>query len=56
MDFFVYKVILDQNADEVSVSLDDDLAEYQWVEFSRLSEITLTPPSVDLFKKLGYLA
>ena len=56
MKFYVYKVALeDKNADEVEVKLNDDLVNFQWTEVSHLKDIKLTPPSVDLFKKLGYI-
>ncbi len=55
MKFFVYKIELETNADETIVSLDDDLAEYQWIELSKLNSVKLTPPGLKLFTKLGYL-
>lgn len=53
MNFTVYKIILDTNAVDVSVSLTDDLVEYMWADVSQLSTLNLTPPSVELFKRLG---
>lgn len=56
MHFKTYKVIIDdKNADDIVISLDDDLAEYQWSNFDDLKDIKLAPPSVDVFTKLGYL-
>jgi len=56
MHFKVYKIIVDdKDAADIVVSLDDDLAEYQWSDFGDLKDIKLTPPSVSLFAKLGYL-
>jgi 8-oxo-dGTP pyrophosphatase MutT (NUDIX family) len=56
MKFFVYKVeIRDKNAAEIKVSLDDDLNKFRWTDPKELSNLKLTPPSVELFKKLGYL-
>lgn len=56
MQFYVYKVVIDdKNADEIKVKLDDDLVISQWTEIDNLKKIKLTPPSVDLFKKLGYI-
>lgn len=55
MKFNVYKTTLDQNAEEVLVSLDDDLIKYQWSDLSELKNLKLTPPSVELFTRLGYL-
>lgn len=56
MKFFVYRVdINDKNSNEVEVNLSDDLIKYRWTDLSELADIKLTPPSVELFKKLGYL-
>jgi len=56
MKFFVYKVeINDRNSDEIKVSLDDDLVKYRWTDPKELSGLKLTPPSTELFEKLGYL-
>ncbi len=55
MNFNVYKVMLDQNAEDVVVSLDDDLVIYKWVDLGDLKDLQLTPPSTSLFKRLGYL-
>jgi len=56
MKFYVYRVkIEDKNADEIRVDLSDDLVEYRWTNLSELSSLKLTPPSVELFSRLGYL-
>jgi len=56
MRFFVYKVeISDKNSGEIKISLDDDLVQYRWTDPKELSSLKLTPPSIELFKKLGYL-
>jgi mutator protein MutT len=56
MKFFVYKIeINDKLATEIKISLDDDLAEYVWTDIPELKNKKLTPPSVELFKKLGYI-
>lgn len=55
MHFNVYRVIVnDKNADEIPVSLEDDLAEYRWFELTELPLVKLTPPSIALFTRLGY--
>lgn len=53
MNFTVYKAILDTNAVDVNISLTDDLVEYMWVDVSQLGTLKLTPPSVELFRRLG---
>lgn len=56
MTFYVYKVLInDKNSDEIKIELNDDLIKYHWVDLSELKNFKLTPPSVKLFKKLGYL-
>jgi 8-oxo-dGTP pyrophosphatase MutT (NUDIX family) len=55
MNFNVYKVVLDQDVGDVVVSLDDDLVTFKWVDLEELKELKLTPPSISLFKRLGYL-
>jgi 8-oxo-dGTP pyrophosphatase MutT (NUDIX family) len=56
MKFSVYKVeINDKNSDEIKISLNDDLVKYRWTDPKELITLKLTPPSSELFKKLGYL-
>ncbi len=55
MNFNVYKVVLDQGAEDIVVSLDDDLVTYKWVDLDDLKDLKLTPPSISLFKRLGYI-
>ncbi len=55
MKFTVYKVTLDTDAAGTKVTLDDELAEYRWSDPKELKDLKLTPPSVELFQRLGYL-
>jgi 8-oxo-dGTP pyrophosphatase MutT (NUDIX family) len=56
MKFNVYKVeIVDKLASEICVLLEDDLVSYKWIEISELKNLKLTPPSIGLFQRLGYL-
>ncbi|KKW19995.1 MAG: NUDIX hydrolase [Parcubacteria group bacterium GW2011_GWA2_51_10] len=56
MKFHTYKVLIhDRNAEDISVTLDDEHTEYRWCDPSELIALKITPPSVDLFTKLGYL-
>lgn len=56
MNFTVYQVdIIDKKSNEIQISLNDDLSEYKWVSIQELNTIKLTPPSTQLFTKLGYL-
>lgn len=56
MKFHTYQVtISDHNADKIPVKLDHEHIQYRWSDLSELKDMKLTPPSVVLFKKLGYL-
>ncbi len=56
MNFYVYKVIIkDKIADDIKIELKSDLVEYQWVNLKDLNKIKLTPPSVELFKRMNYI-
>lgn len=56
MKFCVYKVVInDKNAEEIDIKLNDDLVNFRWTNINGLKSIKLTPPSKDLFKKLGYI-
>ncbi len=56
MKFFTYKIVLDKPADQISVILDPhEFSEYKWFGLSELKTLKLSPPSVELFTKLGFL-
>ena len=55
MQFNVYRVDVDKNADEIETKLSDDLVKLEWVELGKLRDYKLTPPSMTLFERLGYL-
>lgn len=56
MKFNVYKVaISDQDASDIEIKLDDDLAEFGWFKKEELKKLKLTPPSLRLFTDLGWL-
>lgn len=55
MQFNDYQVELDKNADEVKITLGDDLVEYRWVSIGDLKNYHLTPPSQKLFTSLGWI-
>ena len=56
MNFYTYRVTLDKPADEVIVNLDrHEFNEYKWSELLELKTLKLSPPSVELFTKLGFI-
>lgn len=56
MFFNVYKVVVkDKSHCEIKVGIGDDLAEYRWAAIPELKFLRLTPPSIRLFAKLGYI-
>lgn len=56
MRFYVYNVAIDdKNSNEIKVKLNDDLVDFRWTDVGELKDIKLTPPSTELFKKLGYI-
>ncbi len=55
MRFYIYKTVLDKPAHEVMITLHDDLVTYRWTDLHELKDLKLTPPSVELFTRLGYL-
>lgn len=55
MSFKVFKIQLDAPADKVKLSLNDDLVKVEWVKLDELSNYKLTPPSIELFTRLGWL-
>lgn len=56
MQFNVFRIELATTAEETSVILNDDLVEYGWFAPEELRAAKLTPPSVELFMRLGYLS
>lgn len=56
MKFFDYRVVIDdKDHNDIKVVISDEHTEYKWVEISELKNMRISPPSVELFKKLGYL-
>jgi len=55
MNFNVYSVKLTKTADQMTLAPTDELVELRWFDISELSGARLTPPSIELFTRLGYL-
>jgi 8-oxo-dGTP diphosphatase len=54
MQFNIYRVEIDQPAHSIATKTSDDLVRLQWVSLAELAKLPLTPPSIELFKRLGY--
>lgn len=56
MHFNAYRIDLPMNAADTHVVPGDDIVEYRWTDIkTELANLKITPPSVELFKRLGYL-
>jgi 8-oxo-dGTP diphosphatase len=55
MRFFVYRIDINENSADIKISLNDDLVKYRWTDPKELPRLQLTPPSAELFAKLGYI-
>ncbi|MCU0652957.1 MAG: NUDIX hydrolase [Candidatus Pacebacteria bacterium] len=55
MRFFVYRIDVDKNSTDIEINLSDDLVKFRWTDPKELPNLKLTPPSAELFKKLGYI-
>jgi 8-oxo-dGTP pyrophosphatase MutT (NUDIX family) len=56
MKFYTYKVILPTTAAQTAVMLEPhEFTEYKWVDLSELKQLTLSPPSAELNKRLGFI-
>src|SRR3989338_7152788 len=55
MKFTVYKVTLDKDAIDVHLKLDDEFLEGKWSTIEESKKLKLTPPTIELFKRLGYI-
>jgi 8-oxo-dGTP pyrophosphatase MutT (NUDIX family) len=55
MKFNVYKIEFDMIAADIQAAPGDDIQQLRWVERDKLKDVKLTPPSVELFTRLGWL-
>lgn len=52
MQFWVYAVQLTQDAADTVVRLSEEHADYVWADVTSIHDFELTPPSVELFKRV----
>ncbi len=56
MKFYTYKVTLSSYSKDTKVVLDpNEFVEYKWVALAELKSLQLSPPSTELFKRLGFI-
>lgn len=55
MNFYNYRIDLEQNACDIIVNTDDDWQESQWFEMDKLAKIELSEPTRDTLIKIGVL-
>lgn len=55
MNFYVYKVALAENSEDVKIILSDEFTEHVWTMIDDLANYKLSPPSEELFRKLRYI-
>jgi 8-oxo-dGTP pyrophosphatase MutT (NUDIX family) len=55
MQFNVYRISIDKDAASITTKHSDDLVKLAWIGLDELEGYQLTPPSIALFTRLGYL-
>jgi len=55
MKFYVYRVDYSKRATDIKVTPGDDIAKSLWADPSKLKDYKLTPPSLELFTRLGWM-
>lgn len=55
MNFYVYKIAIDRMASNIKAIPGDDIEKVMWVEKQKLKDYKLTPPSIELFSRLGWI-
>ncbi len=53
MEFVVFLVKIGRSASEINTRPGDDLEELKWIGLDKLHQVKHTPPSTELFKRLG---
>lgn len=56
MQFNVYRIDLDKPAKDIETKPGDDLVILRWIDLADLHAYKITPPSQELFRKLGYMS
>ncbi len=55
MKFFVYKLELEKNHNQVKVTVGDDVIDYCWLGFDELDKVKHVPLSYKVFNKIKYV-
>ncbi len=55
MDFYNFKVTLQEKTDTVELIHEDDFTDAQWFDVKELGDLKLSPPTVTTLQKIGIL-
>lgn len=55
MRFYVYQITINKKARDITVIPGDDIVEAEWVNLNTIDGYRLTPPSIELFARLGWM-
>ncbi len=55
MKFFVYRIDYNKDASDIPIKPGDDIEKTVWADPKKLKDYKLTPPSVELFSRLGWM-
>mgnify|MGYP001596331389 FL=1 len=55
MTLYDFRVMIPLQSDDIAVHPSDDLIECKWIGIEELQNFKLPPPSIELFRKLGYI-
>jgi mutator protein MutT len=55
MRFYVFEVRIQENSGNLKIKAGDDMSKISWVKLSELDKHQHTPPSLELFKRLGMI-
>jgi 8-oxo-dGTP pyrophosphatase MutT (NUDIX family) len=55
MTFYVYRIDVPEESADIAVKPSAELVQLVWADMSNLEEYPVAPPSIELFKRLGYI-
>ena len=56
MSFYVYEITIeDKHSEKIVITLSEEHEEYRWFSMHEIQSVKITPPSLRLFRKIGYI-